>query len=97
MREEERSPVEVTIMGQRFCLRSDQSSEYITKLASYVESHMVKVANKTRSVSTLNIAILAAMNIADEYLLLKEQQKAELKGLAEKTKSLISFIDEKIK
>lgn len=59
-------PVPVTIFGQEYTLRTDEDGAYIEGLASYVDERMRLVADRTRTADTAKIAILAALNIADE-------------------------------
>ncbi|RME25166.1 MAG: cell division protein ZapA [Deltaproteobacteria bacterium] len=74
--------VEVSILGQRLKIKTDEQPEYVRELARFVNDKMEEVKKKTRSVSTHSVAMLAALNIADE--LFKERKhhsrlKAELK------------------
>ena len=69
--------VRVEIFDQAYNLRGSDP-EYILKLAEYVDSKMRAVAEQTHTVDTARLAVLAALNIADEYHLL--QRKAESGG-----------------
>src|SRR6195256_382029 len=62
--------VRVEIFDQAYNLRGSDA-EYIVKLAEYVDSKMRAVAEQTHTVDTARLAVLAALNIADEYHLLK--------------------------
>ena len=65
--------VRVEIFDQAYNLRGTDP-EYITKLAEYVDSKMRAVSEQTHTVDTARLAILAALNIADEYHLLRRNQ-----------------------
>ncbi len=65
--------VRVEIFDQAYNLRGTDA-EYILKLADYVDSKMRAVAEQTNTVDTARLAVLAALNIADEYHLLKKNQ-----------------------
>jgi cell division protein ZapA len=67
--------VEVNIFGHEYTVKTDADSEYIQKIASYVDEKMGEIVRNTKTVSTLNVAILAALNIADDFF--KEVQKRE--------------------
>ena len=74
--------VEVSILGQRLRVRTDEQPEYIEELARFVNEKMEEVKRKTRSVSTHSLAMLAALNIADELFKEKKHNsrlKSELK------------------
>ncbi len=61
------SSVRVEIFDQAYNLRGTDP-EYILKLAEYVDSKMRAVAEHTHTVDTARVAVLAALNIADEHL-----------------------------
>src|SRR5580693_302840 len=65
--------VRVEIFDQAYNLRGSDP-EYILKLAEYVDSKMRAVASATNTIDTVRLAVLAALNIADEYHLLKKNQ-----------------------
>ncbi|HEX9426765.1 MAG TPA: cell division protein ZapA [Candidatus Polarisedimenticolia bacterium] len=58
--------VQVEIYGQSYNLRGQSEVGYIQDLASYVDRKMREVADATATVDSLKVAILAALNIADE-------------------------------
>ncbi len=62
--------VRVEIFDQGYNLRGSDA-EYILKLAAYVDAKMRAVAEHTQTVDTARVAVLAAINIADEYHLAK--------------------------
>ncbi len=71
MREPE--SVTVNIFGQEYTLKGDADSDYVQKVAQFVDERMNEVARNASVASTAKVAILAAVNIADE--LFREQQK----------------------
>ena len=64
--------IRVEIYDQGYTLRGTDP-DYIVKLAEYVDLKMRAVAEKTSTVDSLRVAVLAALNIADEYQLLKKK------------------------
>ncbi len=58
--------VQVEIYGQSYSLRGEGEVSYMQGLASYVDGKMREVADATATVDSLKVAILAALNIADE-------------------------------
>ena len=67
MKDEASQVVTVEIMGQRFVIRSSLDVEYINRLADYVEHKIQTATEHSTGGDTVRIAVLAAMNIADEY------------------------------
>ncbi len=58
--------VEVRIYGQVYNIRGDGNSAYISELAAYVDRKMREIMSTTHTVDSLRVAILSALNIADE-------------------------------
>src|SRR5437660_6741746 len=65
-RDPQNSSVRVEIFDQVYNLRGSDP-QYILKLAEYVDGKMRAVADATSTVDTMRLAVLAALNIADEY------------------------------
>ena len=61
-------PASVTIFGRTYRLRGDGDTEYLRRLAELVDEKMREVESATGTADTTKIAILASLNIADEYL-----------------------------
>jgi hypothetical protein len=59
--------VTVEILGQRYPIRSALDPTYVLELAGYVEAKMQAAASENQSADSLRIAVLAALNIADEF------------------------------
>lgn len=64
--------VRVEIYDQAYNLRGTDP-DYLFKLAEYVDTKMRLVAEQTSTVDSLRLAVLAALNIADEYQVLKRK------------------------
>ena len=88
--------VEIKVFGQTYTVKTDAEEEYIQEVAKYVNEKMEEVLRKTKSVSTLNVAILTALNIADDLLKEKEKRTALRREVEAKSKDLVEKIDIKI-
>jgi cell division protein ZapA len=88
--------VEIKVFGQTYTVKTDAEEDYIQEVARYVNEKMEEVLKKTKSVSTLNVAILTALNIADDLLKEKERGIALRREVEAKSKDLIEKIDIKI-
>jgi cell division protein ZapA len=75
VRDPQNASVRVEIFDQAYNLRGSDP-DYILKLAEYVDGKMRAVAQATSTVDTVRLAVLAALNIADEYHILKRQQES---------------------
>ena len=85
--------VRVEIYDQAYHLRGTDP-EYINKLAEFVDTKMRAVASQTAMVDSLRLAVLAALNIADEYQVLKRKYDAIANDLTKRTSSLTDALDE---
>lgn len=65
-------PIRVEIYDQVYNLRG-VDAEYVTKLAQFVDGKMRNVAEQTSTIDSLRLAVLAALNIADEFHILKKK------------------------
>src|SRR5687767_6863403 len=59
-------PVTVTIAGQRFALRTDTEEAAVQKLAAFVDARVKETQKATRTADTQSVAILVALQIAEE-------------------------------
>jgi len=88
--------VEIKVFGQTYTVKTDAEEDYIQEVAKYVNEKMEEVLKKTKSVSSLNVAILTALNIADDLLREKEKRTALLREVEAKSKDLVEKIAIKI-
>lgn len=93
IRDPQNSSVRVEIFDQAYNLRGSDP-DYIMKLAEYVDGKMRAVAQATSTVDTVRLAVLAALNIADEYHLLKRQQNHGTSEYFERAHRLSRVLDE---
>lgn len=79
-------------MGDDYPIKSDADSEYMRKLAWYVEDAIRNVTSRIKLPPYLKPEILAALLIADEYFSEKEKN-AEIER---KLQKLVSILEENI-
>src|SRR5271154_5888451 len=87
------SSVRVEIFDQAYNLRGSDPN-YVMKLAEYVDAKMRAVAEHTHTVDTVRLAVLAALNIADEYHLLKRNQDSGAVEYLKRAHNLSNALDE---
>ena len=85
--------VRVEIYDQSYNLRGTDPA-YIFKLAEYVDLKMRTVAEQTQTVDSLRLAVLAALNIADEYHVLKRKYDAIASDYRQNADRLSGALDE---
>lgn len=89
--------VEVKILGKSFQVKSQYDEAFTTETAELVNSRMKELIGKAKNFSTETVAILAAMNIAGDYLRLLEAEKARKAQIKERLDLISEAVDEKVR
>lgn len=87
--------IQVEIYGQNYQIRAGADPEYIKTIARYVDIKMREIASGTPTVDSLKIAVLAALNITDEFFQLRRQKQdldREMERRAEKLNQILDTI-----
>lgn len=79
----EQEKVIVEIFGEKHVIRGQESPEHILKVARVVDKKMRLIAERTPRLAIHQIAILAALNLADELEKLREEQETLMQLLEE--------------
>lgn len=88
----------VEIFGQRLGLRADGDEARVQEIARFVDNRMREVADRSSSVDTVKIAVLTALNIADELFQEREtDQDTRQKRLEKQAERLVIKIEEAMK
>jgi cell division protein ZapA len=87
--------VEVEIFGQTFRVAAgDATPAYIQRLAYYVDEKMR--ASATKAMSLNRMAILTALNIADDLFKLRDSYEQSARLVDAKTEQLISLVRDQL-
>lgn len=81
------------IAGVSYKIKSSHDEETLQKLVQYVNQKVTEAIKVTKNASFQNAAVLAALNIAEELVLLKKQAYSELEMLEEKALRLSSQLE----
>lgn len=85
----------VEIFGQRLGLRADGDANRLQEIARFVDLRMREVADRSSSVDTVKIAVLTALNIADELFTEREtDQDVRQKRLEKQAERLVTKLDQ---
>lgn len=82
---EQKDLFEFTIAGLPYKLKSSHSEEVVAELVQLVDQRIREALSVTKSGSIQNAAVLAALNIAEEFILLKKQARTEIEALQDKS------------
>jgi len=86
--------VNVEIMGLNLTVASEDGDEWVRSLAHTVDARIREVQANSRSVNSINLAILAALNLADELEHLRKDHQKLLDDIKELNGRLAAAIDE---
>jgi cell division protein ZapA len=86
-------PITVEIYGQTYNVRGEGDPAYLTELAQFVDSRMRDIASQLSTLDPLKIAILAALNLADELHVTQQQKKAAVGIWMEKAEQLAEALE----
>jgi cell division protein ZapA len=96
--------IKVHIFGEDYPIKGDFEDEteaerfrqHVLEVARYVDKRMHEIAERSANRSPKNIAVLTALNIADELLKLDKEKEAQLSSIYERTDVLIDRLDERL-
>jgi cell division protein ZapA len=83
------STVHVEIFGQTYTVKAGADPGYVEELAAYVDAQMREVGKTAGAVDSVRVAVLAALNIADECFRLRRQVRDADERAAARAASLV--------
>ena len=86
--------VTVEIAGQRYPIRSALDERYVAELAAYVDGKMRAAAEAAPASDLLGLALLVALNVADDYFRARQQGSSARGELNERAMRLEQLVDE---
>lgn len=89
--------VNVEIMGERYTIRGDADPGYIAEVGRFVDERMRELKDASSGLSRARLAVLTAINIADELLQERMADRGDSEATEEvlqRTRQLISLLDE---
>lgn len=85
----------VTIFGRTYHLRGNEDPAYLVQLSEIVDRKMRDMAEATGTADTLKVAILASLNIADDYLQARRGAVPRTdEGREKRLARMVSLLDE---
>ena len=92
----EKNATTVEIFGREYKIRGVADESYIQKVASYVDGKMREVSEGSSLPSSDRLAILAALNIADELFQERNTLSDGYSNIEKKAHRLISILDQNL-
>jgi cell division protein ZapA len=85
--------VTVQIAGQRYTLRSDAAEGTVRDIAAFVDKRMKEIQRQTRTADTQSLAILTALQIAEDLFGERDATTALKKRIKDKSETLLRFLE----
>ncbi len=86
--------IDVEIFGAVYHVRGEHDPDYLRRLAGVVDGKMREISRHVGVVDSGKIAILTALNLADELLQCNNQQEGERVAMMEKVEELTGVLTE---
>ncbi len=87
----EKQALNVEILGRAYQVRADADPEYAQELARYVEDQMRAISEKATT-DSLKVAVLAALNIANDLFEVQKAQKEQEREVAGRADTLLRMV-----
>ena len=85
--------MKIEIFDQMYNVQADGDEAYLRELAAFVDGKMRTVAEATRQVDSMRVAVLSALNIADELFTLRKRQQ-DLEGpLRQRVEKCVTLVE----
>ena len=84
----------IKILEQELSVLSDAEDEHVANVVRFVNEKMEEVLQDRNGLKTLDVAILAALNISEDFLKLKEVHKEICDQLECRSEKLIQLIED---
>lgn len=85
--------VSIEVLGHQYFVRTDGDEEHVRRVAQYVNTKSRELMESTQTVSTVDLFIKVAINLADELLQERSANQVLRQKVAEEIQELIGEID----
>jgi cell division protein ZapA len=86
--------INVEVLGQHYPIRSTLDTRYVHELAAHVDQKMRAAAEASPGSDSLGLAVLSALNIADEYFRTRDETQSIQGDITERTLELERIVDQ---
>lgn len=81
---------EVKILEQKFVLKTDNDESHVKRVADYVNKIFHNIKGHSNTLTTQNVAILAALNIAEELFAREDRHRSVIADWHDRLKEMIT-------
>jgi cell division protein ZapA len=86
--------VNVVVYGQQYPIKTELDPRYVEQLATFVESRMELAAKSSPSSDAVGLAVLAALNITDEFFRTRSSLMNSTGSLAARAEAIEKMVDQ---
>ena len=84
----------ITILGQQLSVMSDSEDDQVAEVVQFLNRKVDEILHSGNGLKTLNVAILAALNVSEELIKLKGVNRELCDQLENRAEKLIQLIEE---
>lgn len=84
---------DLKIMGHNVSVLSDASDDHVLRIVEHINGKAEDIKRASKNLTTLNIVLLVALNMADELIRLRGEQETICNQLETRSEELIHLID----
>ena len=84
---------DIKILGQELAVLSDAEDEQVANVVRFVNEKMQDIVKSSDGLRTVDVAILAALNITEDFLKLKGVNQDLCEQLTHRSEKLIQLIE----
>ena len=85
--------IHVDIQGHRYAIKSELDAKYIGDIAAYVDQRMERVGSELATTDSLRLAVIAALNIADELFRARQERSGAATQLLARAADIERIVD----
>lgn len=89
--------VQVTLLGQVFSLRSEATPEEVRRVTEFVNRAIAEASSSGKTVDSLNVSLLALLNVAQAFLRLQESKAEEERELVGRLERLMQRMENNVR
>lgn len=89
-----RNSYNITILGQQLSVMSDSGDDQVAEVVQFLNKKVDEILHSGNGLKSLNVAILAALNISEELIRLKGVNKELCEQMESRAEKLIKLIED---
>lgn len=94
MAKSKQTTLKVELLGQQFTLRGEEDTGHLERVADFVKRKLGDVGAGTRSVGPTKVALLTALNIADDYIKAMDESTELKREVETRSRTLLELLDQ---